>query len=177
MYLCPLVWPRGWQGPVALCVITSAGLVILFNVLYNYAKAVLVDPGRPPEFSKVSRLNQAHEKGGCRKGGIRICLPVHCLSARSDRQPYCHTNATYPPCLKDDQIVRDNCLPVHCRHLASRRHRTVIPVATQMLLPPVCYPLFKRSQLKHLKGQLCCNRPDRGLASPRQTSTSKVGQD
>ena len=24
------------------------------------------------------------------KGGIRICLPVHCLSASQDRQPYCH---------------------------------------------------------------------------------------
>ena len=32
------------------------------------------------------------------KGDIRICLPVHCLSARSDRQPYCHTNATSSPC-------------------------------------------------------------------------------
>ena len=28
------------------------------------------------------------------KGGIRICLPVHCLSALPDRQPYCRTNAT-----------------------------------------------------------------------------------
>ena len=35
--------------------------------------------------------------------------------------------------LKDDQIVRDNRLPVHCRHLVSRQHRTVIPVATQNL--------------------------------------------
>ena len=34
-----------------------------------------------------------HLKGGGR-GGIRMCLPVHCLSARSDRQPYCHINAT-----------------------------------------------------------------------------------
>ena len=34
--------------------------------------------------------------------------------------------------LKDDQIVRDNRLPIHCRHLASRRYRTLIPVATQM---------------------------------------------
>ena len=36
----------------------------------------------------------------------------------------------------DDQIVRDNRLPAHCRHLASRRHRTVIPVATPISLPP-----------------------------------------
>ena len=32
----------------------------------------------------------------------------------------------------------DNRLPVHCRRLRSLRHRTVIPVATQMPLPPVC---------------------------------------
>ena len=42
--------------------------------------------------------------------------------------------------LKNHQIVRDNRLPVLCRHLASRRHRTAIPVATQMSLPPVCLP-------------------------------------
>ena len=48
--------------------------------------------------------------------------------------------------LKDDQNVRDNRLRVHCRHLASRRHRTAIPVATQMSLPPVCLPLFKCAQ-------------------------------
>ena len=42
--------------------------------------------------------------------------------------------------LKEDQIVRDNRLPVHSRHLAPRRHRTAIPVATQMSLPPVRLP-------------------------------------
>ena len=31
----------------------------------------------------------------------------------------------------------DNRLPVQCRCVASRRHGTVIPVATQMSLPPV----------------------------------------
>ena len=51
--------------------------------------------------------------------------------------------------LKDDQIVRNNRVPVHCRQVASRRHHTVIPVATQMSLPPVCLPLFK-----HAQGQL-----------------------
>ena len=42
--------------------------------------------------------------------------------------------------LKDDQIVRDSRLPVHCQNLTSRRHRTAIPVATQMSSPPVCLP-------------------------------------
>ena len=39
--------------------------------------------------------------------------------------------------LKDNQIMRDNRVPVHCWHLASRRHHTAIPVATQMSLPGV----------------------------------------
>ena len=37
------------------------------------------------------------------KGDIRICLPVHCLSVRPDRQPYCHTNATSLPCFTGRQ--------------------------------------------------------------------------
>ena len=32
------------------------------------------------------------------EGDIRIWLPVHCLSALSDRQPDCHTNAASSPC-------------------------------------------------------------------------------
>ena len=44
-----------------------------------------------------SAINRAHLKGGNRKGGSRTCFPVHCLSARPDRQPYCHTNAASPP--------------------------------------------------------------------------------
>ena len=74
------------------------------------------------------------------KGGIRTGLPVHCLSARPDRQPYCHTNATSPPFLKDNQVARDNHLPAQCRSLQSLRHNIVIPVATQMSLGPVCLP-------------------------------------
>ena len=34
----------------------------------------------------------------------------------------------------------------HCRHLASRRHRILIPVATQMSLPLVYLSLFKDAQ-------------------------------
>ena len=40
-------------------------------------------------------LSGRFERGVAEEGGIRICLPVHCLSARPDRQPYCHTNATF----------------------------------------------------------------------------------
>ena len=57
------------------------------------------------------------------------------------------TQMRYPLLLlKDDQIVRDKRLPVHCRHLESRRHPTAIPVATQMSLPLFTYPLFKRGR-------------------------------
>ena len=88
----------------------------------------------------LERKSLGHiSKGGIGKGGIRMCLPVHCLSARSDRQ-LLSRKCDILSLLKDDQSVRDNRLPVHCRHLASRRHRTAIPVATQMSLPPVCLP-------------------------------------
>ena len=50
-------------------------------------------------------------KGGNGKGGIRICWPVHCLSARSDRQPYCHTNATSSPCWRTTKL----CVTIACR--------------------------------------------------------------
>ena len=40
----------------------------------------------------------AHLKRGKEMGGIGICLPVHCLTARPDRQPYSHTNAISHPC-------------------------------------------------------------------------------
>ena len=100
-----------------------------------------------PEGNYLPMLSSGtFKRGVTERGGIRLCLPVHCLSARSDRQPYFHTNATSSSLLKDNQIVRDNRLPVHCRHLAPRRHHTVIPVATQMSLPPVCSPLFKCAQ-------------------------------
>ena len=69
------------------------------------------------------------------KGYTRICLPVHRLSARPDRQLY--VPQMQHPLLKEDQIVRNNRLPAHCRHLRLLRHYTVIPVATQMSLPPV----------------------------------------
>ena len=51
------------------------------------------------------------------------------------------------PCLlKNNQIARDNRLPVQCRYLRLRRHRTVILVVTQMLLPPVWLPPVKPPQ-------------------------------
>ena len=46
--------------------------------------------------------------GGTGKGSTRTCLPVHCLSSRLDRQSTSHS------LLQDDQIARDNRLPVEC---------------------------------------------------------------
>ena len=35
--------------------------------------------------------------------------------------------------MKDEEIARDNRLPVHCRHLTSRRHCIAIPVVAESL--------------------------------------------
>ena len=52
------------------------------------------------------------------KGCIRICLPVHCPSAPSHRQPYCHTNVTSPPCWRTTELRATNvvtpCLLTPC---------------------------------------------------------------
>ena len=45
------------------------------------------------------------QKGHNGKGGICICLPVHCLSVQPDRQPHCHTKCNIPSLLADDQIA------------------------------------------------------------------------
>ena len=55
-------------------------------------------------------MHQAGLKGVNGKGGLRICLPAHCLSAPPDLQPYCHTNATSHSLLKHDQSAPDNRL-------------------------------------------------------------------
>ena len=61
---------------------------------------------------------------------LRVVRPTTVLPHKCD----------IPSLLKDDQIVHDNRLPVHCRRLWSLEHHIVIPVATQRLLPPVCLP-------------------------------------
>ena len=82
---------------------------------------------------------RASLKGGNGKGGIRICLPVHCSLHGRTGNALSH-KCDIPSWLKDDQIACDNRLPVHCQRLWSMRHHTVIPVATQMSLRPVCLP-------------------------------------
>ena len=46
------------------------------------------------------------ERGITERGGVRICLPVHCLSVRPDRQPCCHTNSTSPPCFRERKFQK-----------------------------------------------------------------------
>mmetsp|Transcript_30515 Transcript_30515/g.71237 ORF Transcript_30515/g.71237 Transcript_30515/m.71237 type:complete len:332 (-) Transcript_30515:128-1123(-) len=52
VYLCPLI-ERLAHGRKIILGSTPVGVFILVNVLYNYAKAILVDPGLPPEYSKA----------------------------------------------------------------------------------------------------------------------------
>ena len=104
------------------------------------------DPFRNDPFSGPDARKSGTFKRGVTERGyshllasalsLRAVGPATVLSQKCDMLPV----------LKDDQIVRDNRLPVHCRHLVSRRHRIVILVATQMSLPPVCLPLFKCAQ-------------------------------
>ena len=99
---------------------------------------------------------RASLKGGNGKRGIRIRLPVQCLSARLDQQPHCH------PCLfKDDQIMRDNRLPVHCWCLAaatsywhSDQHANVGR-----------YPLFQKNPRAH-KNKIGTPPPPRQNPNP-----------
>ena len=86
---------------------------------------------------------QSEKKNSLKEGETRFCqigpcLPPHLyvfafayqyiVSPRGQTANRTVTQMRHPLLvLKDDQIVRDNRLPVHCRHLVSRRHRTVIP--------------------------------------------------
>ena len=94
---------------------------------------------------------RAHLKGGNGKAGIRICLSVHCFSARSDRQPYCHTNATSPPCWRTTKlratIACQYSVGTSCRGDIVLRSRS----PRKCRYPLFAYPLFKRAQSLHKK--------------------------
>ena len=102
-------------------------------------------------------------KRGNGKGGIRICLPVHCLSARSDRQPYCHTNATSSPCWRKTKLRAT----IACQHAVgtSRCGNIVLRPRSprKCHYPLFAYPLFKRALHVHrlfchyLCHRLCIN--------------------
>ena len=80
-------------------------------------------------------LKEGYRKGGCSHLlasalSLRTAGPARVLSHKCD----------IPSLLKDDQIARDNHLPARCRHLQSLRHGTVIPIAMQISLTPLCLP-------------------------------------
>ena len=74
------------------------------------------------------------------EGGVfAFALPVHgCLSAWSDRQPYCHTNAMSCPCWGTTKF----CATMASQDLVGASGRC--DIAMQISLPPVCLPLLNR---------------------------------
>ena len=88
------------------------------------------------------------------------------------------------PLLKDNQIARDNRLPVQCRCLRSLRHRTVIPVATHCLFTPclnmpnhgqaIAISFCKRDPKSRLFCGLCGGmRPVASSRLPLQTAPAR----
>ena len=91
-----------------------------------------LQPHEQPKFWQVFK------GGGNGEEGIRICLPVHCLSTLPDWQPYCCTNAASHSVLKGDRIVRSNYCLVQCQRLQS-----AFVIVLLSGSPCACsYPLF-----------------------------------
>ena len=65
-------------------------------------------PAEPTKSLEMTEHTSNPRNGVTERWGIRICLPVHCLSVRPDRQPYYHTNATSSPCNLVEE--RPNCV-------------------------------------------------------------------
>ena len=119
------------------------------------------------EFEGRGRLdrnshNRAHIwRGGNGKGGIRICLPVHRLFARSDRQPYGHTDATSSPCWRTTKLCARQSFSstLSAPRVAATsycdpgRHANVI-------IPPVCLSSVEPTppQLPKLEIRAACYR-------------------
>ena len=91
----------------------------------------------------LSPLSSGRFQGGVAERGVLTFVCQCIVSLRPQgQQPYFHTNATScTSVLRDDQIARNNRLPVQRQRLLSARQRIVIPVATRMLLPLIS--LFK----------------------------------
>jgi len=80
-YLLPTLEER--YGLVGQVLITMLGLYLVLNTLYNYGKAVITDPGLPPEYDEADRaeaeeLNQPPPKQ-CR----------HCSRSKPARTHHC----------------------------------------------------------------------------------------
>ena len=108
--------------------------------------AKFVDPHPSRTKKQPKEYVRAHLKGVNRKGGLRICLPVHCLSAWSDRQPYCHTNATSSPCWRTTKLRTT----IACQYTVGTSSRGDIVLRSRSPrkchYPLFAYPLFERAQ-------------------------------
>ena len=88
------------------------------------------ETGSPPATSAVRKRTEREvlgrlKKGHSGKGGIRICLPVHCLSVRAVTQML-HL-------AEHDRITRDNRWPVQCRRLRQEWPRQTKPKKGQFM--------------------------------------------
>mmetsp|Transcript_16536 Transcript_16536/g.38788 ORF Transcript_16536/g.38788 Transcript_16536/m.38788 type:complete len:323 (-) Transcript_16536:187-1155(-) len=66
------------------CGITSIGLFLLINTLYNYARSVLTDPGLPPEFAVVQAELETHA------GELGVAKPRQCGRCSRLKPPRAH---------------------------------------------------------------------------------------
>ena len=90
-----------------------------------------------------SHLRSGRFKGGAAERGVfasgyQCIVSPHCWTSNYTGW---HTNATSHSMLKDDQIARDNALPVHYRLLRSVRHCTAPGRHTKVFTP--CQPVPK----------------------------------
>jgi len=69
-------------GLLGQCGLAGVGLFLLFNALYNYGKAVVLDPGRPPEF------DPAHFELGSESGNQAV--PKQCRRCHRLKPERCH---------------------------------------------------------------------------------------
>ena len=79
---------------------------------------------------EFEHLKEVTERGVFASAGCQHIVSQHGQTGKCDTRPL----------VEAYQIARDNRLPVQCRRLRLVRHRTVLPVVTQMSLPPVCLP-------------------------------------
>ena len=119
--------------------------------------------GYPPPPQKLNPLFEGTFKRGVTERGVFAFACQYIVSPRGRTGNRTVTQMRHPLFLKDDQIAHDNRLPVpqQCRRLASWRHHTVIPVATQknvvtpcLLTPCLNVPKSEKTKGQQLKGKI-----------------------
>lgn len=74
----------GVSGKVCL---TSFGMFLLLNTLYNYAKSILMDPGTPPEFEEAMKQRETGEEELGTRPKPRQCN--RCTKLKPPRTHHC----------------------------------------------------------------------------------------